>query len=173
MQFFKQSEYDAKGNAIAGGSVAEGKTVYHGNGKWHVDMPLPPPGGKQDPNAIYYDYKPNGNIATSGEGHVVMFDLPTQGTASQGATRIDVEFKTYLVDGNGPLWEIAWTSTTIVGANGLGHTAISQINGGPANKFAPALDTKQWNIGNRITPVPKGSQISTTTERAVNPYFKN
>lgn len=84
VQFYKQSEYDANGKTIGGGSVAEGKSVYHENGKWHVDMPLPPIHEKPDPNAIYYDYKPSGNLAANSGQAVVMYDQPTEGQPPHG-----------------------------------------------------------------------------------------
>lgn len=174
VQFYKQSEYDANGKEIRGGSVSEDRTVLHENGKWHVDMPLPPPGAKLDPDAVYYDHPRSRNLAQKTKTDVTMLDRPTEGTASPGAVRKEVEFKTYLVDDGGPRWEVNWKSTTTVDAQNRGHTTIGEIKGGPADKFADPINTKHWNIGNRVTPI-KGTtlvKLGDTTEQALNPFFK-
>jgi hypothetical protein len=175
IQFYKVSEYDVNGRPVAGGSVSDDRTAYHQNGKWHVDMPLPPAQGQADPNGVYYDHPPSDNAYSRTRTNLSIFDRPSEGTLSPEARRKEVEFKSYLVDETGPRWETSWKHRTVIDAQGIGTETIDDIKGQPINRFAEPLNTSTWNVANRVEPLNDGTtrvRIHPNTTQATNPFFK-
>ena len=178
VQFYKESEYDERGNAIHGGSSAKennGDKVYHENDKWHVDAPLPPRQGPLDPKSVHYDHPPNDHATTRTKTSLSMFDDPFNRSVSPRTRAKEVEFKTYLVDEKGPRWETSWKLVTRIDAQDNAEEEITDIRGRPVDRFAAPLETKTWNVGNRIDPLvgdPEHGKVSRTTEQLPNPHFK-
>jgi hypothetical protein len=134
-------------------------------------MPLPPPNGKPDPDAIYYDHPATDNLSTRTKTNVSIFDNPSAQRSSPQTRAIDVEYKSYLVNKTGPLWETSWTYRTTATFDGQGMRVgtVGGIKGRSTNTFAPPLNGAKWNIGKRVDA--NGRPIG-ETEQATNPFFK-
>jgi hypothetical protein len=172
IQFTKDTETDANGKAVPGGSL-DSDNVFRQDGTWYIDAPAPPKKGPADPNLIYYDNPANGNTYARNQGNLSLFDKPSVGNIVPAAVKKTVEFQAYLICKGRVRWVVQWSLTMTAGQNA---PVRSPITGHATDKFDAPFNTNQWNAGNPPEPVPNDPnpdhfKIGATPSYLPNPFF--
>lgn len=144
--------------------------VYHENDKWHVDMPPPAAVGKSDPDAVYYDHPASGNVVNRTKTNVSIFDEPVARPSTPKVRAMEIQYRTYLVGPNGPLWETTRTYTATGDAAAMQEGRVTDIKARDTKKFAAPLDGEKWDVGRRVDAAT--NRPGDKTEQARNPFHR-